>query len=152
MAAQHPHGSPDNEIEAREVHLSGSIFLRSVLVAAGFLFLGLGIIGIFLPLLPTTPFLLLTAACFARGSDRSYRWLMRNRVVGPYIRDWREHRSLTRRTKLVILSALWATFFLSSVFVMPVPAAQAGIFIIPIGITLFLSTIPTRQRVEETSG
>lgn len=63
---------------------------RALLLSAGFVSLAVGILGIFLPLLPTTPFLLLSAACFARSSERFHRWLLGHPRLGPPIRDWQE--------------------------------------------------------------
>ncbi len=81
--------------------------LKSLLIAVGLLSLGLGIVGIALPVLPTTPFLLLAAACFARSSERLYFWLLSHRWFGPYLRNWREHKAITLRAKVIILISLW---------------------------------------------
>ncbi|MDH3789885.1 MAG: YbaN family protein [Xanthomonadales bacterium] len=67
----------------------------------GFVFLGLGTLGIVLPLLPTTPFVLLSAACFARSSERWHRWLLANETFGPMIRNWEEHRCISCRVKII---------------------------------------------------
>ena len=68
---------------------------------AGLVSLALGVIGIFLPLLPTTPLLLLAAYCFGRGSERLLKWLLEHPRLGPPIRDWREHRAISRRAKIL---------------------------------------------------
>lgn len=73
---------------------------------AGGLALVLGVIGIFLPGLPTTPFILLAAACFAKSSPRVHQWMLRHRLLGPMLRNWEEHRSLTRRTKYVAIISM----------------------------------------------
>lgn len=67
----------------------------------GFVFLGLGALGIALPLLPTTPFVLLSAACFARSSERWHRWLLANETFGPMIRNWEDKRCITCRVKTI---------------------------------------------------
>ncbi len=72
----------------------------------GFVFVGLGAIGIFLPLLPTTPFLLVAAACFAKSSDKWHKWLLSNRVFGPVIINWQENRCISLRTKIVAVSLI----------------------------------------------
>ena len=72
---------------------------RPLLLAAGLLFLALGAVGIFLPLLPTTPFLLLAAACFSRSSRRMHAWLLQNRLFGPILREWEERGAIERRIK-----------------------------------------------------
>jgi len=84
--------------------------LKKALIALlGFISLALAAAGTLLPLLPTTPFLLLAAGCFMRSSDRLYRWLMSRRWVGTYIRNYREYKALTSFAKLVILIVLWVT-------------------------------------------
>jgi uncharacterized membrane protein YbaN (DUF454 family) len=67
---------------------------------AGCISVGLGFLGLFLPLLPTTPFLLLAALCFSRGSERLHAWLIGHPQMGPIIRDWNEHRTIRPRVKL----------------------------------------------------
>jgi uncharacterized membrane protein YbaN (DUF454 family) len=75
--------------------------LRWLLSSVGGICVGLGVLGIFVPLLPTTPFLLVAAACFVRSSDRLYQRLITHRTLGPYIRNYREHRAITRRARIV---------------------------------------------------
>ena len=70
----------------------------------GFIFLGLGVIGVFLPLLPTTPFLLVSAACFAKSSEKWHRWLLSNRIFGPIIADWQERKCISFTTKVIAIS------------------------------------------------
>ena len=84
-----------------------SRFMRAVLIVCGTLFVALGTLGIFLPLLPTTVFLLLAAACYARSSERFYRKLIESRWLGPYIRNHREGRGMRRRDKVVTVVMLW---------------------------------------------
>jgi len=82
--------------------------LRKIALAtAGVLCVGLGVLGIFLPVLPTTPFLLLAAACFVRSSDRLYNWLIHHKWFGAYIRNYREHRAVTLKSKIIALVMLW---------------------------------------------
>ncbi|MEW5983247.1 MAG: YbaN family protein [Acidobacteriota bacterium] len=83
--------------------------VRIVLIAAGSVFVVLGILGMFLPLVPTTVFLLLAAWCYARSSDRFHRWLLDNRLFGDYIRNYRDGRGLSVREKAVTLGMLWAS-------------------------------------------
>ena len=70
----------------------------------GFIFLGLGLIGVFLPLLPTTPFLLLSAGCFAKSSEKWHRWLLSSRIFGPTIKDWQEKKCISVSTKVIAIS------------------------------------------------
>ena len=82
---------------------------KYILISLGFLFLGLGVLGVFLPLLPTTPFLLLSVSCFCRSSQRFYSWLLNHRIFGRYIRNYRERRAIDLKTKWFALIVLWAT-------------------------------------------
>ncbi len=86
-----------------------SNFSRWVLIIVGSFFAGLGILGIFLPLLPTTPFLLLAAACYIRSSERLYNWLMNNKWIGRYIKNYIEGKGIPLKSKVLSISALWIT-------------------------------------------
>ena len=79
---------------------------RAILLVCGFLCLGFGVAGAVLPVLPTTPFLLLAAACFARSSERWHQWLLTNRFTGPVIESWETNRCISRRTKAVAISSM----------------------------------------------
>ena len=91
--------------------------IKILLVTAGFVSIILGVIGIIVPLLPTTPFLLLSAACFFRGSDRLYHWLIKHKTLGRNIRNYREHKAISLKTKFVSISLLWITMLYSIVFI-----------------------------------
>lgn len=101
--------------------------LRPLLVAAGFVSIGLGVAGIFLPVLPTTPFLLLSAWCFARSSPRLYRKLLQNRHLGLYIRRFREQRALPLRVKVVSCLMVWISLLGCALFA-PVPVWVRPVF------------------------
>lgn len=73
---------------------------------AGFVFLGLAFIGVLLPLVPATPFVLLAAACFARSSEKWYRWLLASNLFGPMIRNWQQRRCVDLRIKVVALLSM----------------------------------------------
>ena len=90
--------------------------IRWLLVTAGVLSVGLAILGIFLPLLPTTPLLLLGAGCFLRSSPRMYKWLITRRWFGKYIQHYREHRAVTTQARLVTLALLWVVIGTTAVF------------------------------------
>ncbi|MFI3247778.1 MAG: YbaN family protein [Rikenellaceae bacterium] len=83
--------------------------MKIIFIIIGVLSLILGTLGIFIPLLPTTPFLLLSAALFVRSSPRLYSWLIKNPVLGKYIRNYRENRSVPMRVKVTSLVMLWAS-------------------------------------------
>ena len=79
---------------------------RTLLITCGFIAVALGVIGAVLPVLPTTPFLLVAAACFAQSSERWLQWLLNNRYAGPLIRDWETNRCFSLRTKIVAISSM----------------------------------------------
>jgi hypothetical protein len=86
---------------------------RWILILVGHVCVLVGLIGAFVPLLPTTPFLLLAAACYLRSSERYYRWLAENRLFGPVIRDYERKRAVSVRTKVIALTLLWASLLYS---------------------------------------
>lgn len=87
-------------------------FLRFFLLLSGFLALALGVLGIFLPVLPTTPFVLLSAWCFLKSSSRAHQWIYRQAFLGSALRHWEENRSISRRTKIVALSMILSSCIL----------------------------------------
>jgi uncharacterized protein len=97
---------------------------RLFLVIVGLLSLGLAIIGIFLPLIPTTPLLLLAAACFIRSSDRLYNWLITNKYLGPYIKNYREGNGIPLTAKIIGVSLLWVSMLFTILFVVPLMAIK----------------------------
>ncbi|HCV23524.1 MAG: hypothetical protein CME13_09965 [Gemmatimonadetes bacterium] len=102
-----------------------------------------GLIGILLPLVPTTPFLLLAAWCFARSSPRFYRLLLGNRWLGPYIRNYREGRGLTMAAKVSTLVVLWLAIASTVWFIAPMPWARVVLLTIATGVTIYLLRLPT---------
>ena len=115
---------------------------RVLLIICGTISLALGIIGIVIPVLPTTPFLLLAAACYARSSEKFYNWLMGNRVFGSYIRNYREGRGIPLKVKAIAITFLWATILLS-MFFMESFFVRITLLIIAILVTLHISMIKT---------
>ena len=109
-------------------------------------FVGLGLLGIFLPILPTTPFLLLAAACYAKGSQRFLHWLLANRYLGAYIRNYRERRGIPLRTKIIGLSVLWATIGYSCFVAIDGRWVRLLLLAIAGGVTVHLIRFPTLTR------
>ena len=88
------------------------------MIIAGTFCLVLGIIGIFVPLLPTTPLLLLSAAAYLKGSERLYNWLINHKYLGAYIRNFREHKAIPLRAKIISVSLLWGTIGYCIIFLL----------------------------------
>jgi uncharacterized membrane protein YbaN (DUF454 family) len=107
-------------------------------VFAGLTFLGIGAVGVFVPLLPTTPFLLLAAACFLRSSERLYHWLMNHRIFGSYIRNYREHRAMSLPSKIFVLALLWLTMSYAILSVVKILFVQILLLLIAIGVTVHI--------------
>lgn len=120
--------------------------MRYLLNIAGSIFLGLGIIGIFVPLLPTTPFLLLAAACYARGSRRLHAWLMSRPRLGEYIRRYREGKGIPLAVKVWTVGLLWLTIGYSAVVVVKSSMLRVVLFVIALGVTVHIITRPTSKR------
>ena len=120
--------------------------VRWLLWLAGTVSLGLGIVGVVLPGLPTTPFVLLAAACYARASPRLHGWLLRHRVFGPMVRDWETHRSLTRRTKTVAQVSMVLMVGLSAWGLRDRPVLLAVVLVAALIGVWVVARIPTRQR------
>ncbi len=89
--------------------------MRALWLATGGLFLGFGLLGVVLPVLPTTPFLLLAAGCFAKSSPRLHGWLLSHRLFGPPIRNWEENGAISRPAKRLAAGSMAAVFALSLV-------------------------------------
>ena len=119
---------------------------RGFLVLIGVLSVAIGAIGIFVPLLPTTPFLLLAAACFIRSSDRLYAWLIHHRWFGSYIRNYREHRAMSLPAKITVLTLLWVVIGYSAFFVVQVAWVRVLLVVIALGVTIHLLQLTTLKR------
>jgi uncharacterized membrane protein YbaN (DUF454 family) len=118
---------------------------RRLLIGAGTLSTGLGIIGIFVPILPTTPFLLLAAACYMRSSERFYQWLINNRIFGAYVRNYIEGRGMPVRIKIFTILLLWLAIGLSITFGVQNIVIRIVLICIAIGVTAHIVLIKKRK-------
>lgn len=117
--------------------------MRYLLAALGLLSLGLGILGIFLPVLPTTPLLLLAAALFLRSSRPLYDWLMNHPKLGPYIRNFMEHKAIPLRVKVISVSMVWITLLYCALAVADHWAFRLFFVALAIGITVHILSYKT---------
>ena len=123
-----------------------SRFLRFLLITIGLASTGLGIIGIFVPLLPTTPFLLLAAACFARSSERFHSWLVNHNRLGPIIRGYLDGSGIPLRAKRIAIALVWLTLPPSALLLVPPVWAKTLLVLLAISITWYLLRLPTLQE------
>jgi len=111
---------------------------RVLWIAVGGICMGLGVAGAFLPLLPTTPFLLLAASCYARSSPRRLQRLLNNRWFGPYLRNYRAGRGIPVHVKAWTLGLLWTTISLSAVFATALLWVRILLGLIALGVTIHI--------------
>jgi uncharacterized membrane protein YbaN (DUF454 family) len=126
----------------REVMLPNR-FIRGLLIVAGTICVGLGVLGILLPLLPTTPFLLLAAACYGSSSRRFYRWLLNNRWFGNYLRDYREKKGVPLKVKLSAIFLLWVTILFAALFVVDILVVRTVLVVTAGVVTIHVLRIRT---------
>ncbi len=120
---------------------------RYLLIALGTLCLAIGIVGIFTPILPTTPFLLLAAFCYLRSSARFHRWLMNNRVFGGYIRSYTEGRGIPLKVKLFTITLLWVTIGIS-IWLVANMIVTIVLLVVAVGVSLHIAFI--RRKKDRT--
>jgi len=118
-------------------------WVRVVLIVGGTSSVAIGILGIFVPVLPTTPFLLLAAACYARSSQRFYDWLLNNKYFGNYIRNYRERKGIPLKGKALTLALLWATIGCSVVFAVEILFVRVLLILIAIGVSIHIFSLRT---------
>jgi uncharacterized membrane protein YbaN (DUF454 family) len=122
-------------------HPLGRVFL----FAGGWACVVLGVIGIFLPVLPTTPFLLLAAGCFARSSPRFYQWLINNKRLGPWIRDYLEGNGIPLKGKVYAIGLMWISIGFSC-WLVPLVWARVFMLISAVLVTVYIARQKTRPK------
>jgi uncharacterized membrane protein YbaN (DUF454 family) len=127
--------------------MSGGRVSRLLWVTAGTISLAVGIVGIAVPILPTTPFVLIAAACYLRGSKRMYDWMVENRYIGSYLRDYMEGRGISIRAKATSVAVLWALILLSAIFATSNSAIRIVLLAIAVAVTAHLVTL--RGKTED---
>jgi uncharacterized membrane protein YbaN (DUF454 family) len=119
-----------------------NLALRWTLLFSGFLATALGVLGIFLPVLPTVPFFLLALACFARSSEQSYNWLLDHAHFGPIIRPFINGQGMTRASKVKAIALVWASISLSAFYLVELDWVRWLLLLISCGVTLYLLKLP----------
>ena len=119
---------------------------RVLLMIAGTVSLTFALIGLVLPLIPTTPFLLLTAACYCRSSERLYNWLITNKWFGEYIKNYTEGKGIPLKTKIFALTILWVTIGISALLLVPIFIVQLILLVIAIAVSIHILRLPTYRR------
>lgn len=127
---------------ANAPHLRHPPAIRWLLLIAGWISLVLGLIGILLPVMPTTPFLLLAAACFLRSSPRFYHWLVNHRWLGPYLRLYLDGKGIPRRAKIGIITILWLTMTPTALLIVPWRWLSAVLLLIALAVSWYIARMP----------
>lgn len=136
---------PDPIDYGSEVKLEERTWLRRIYWTAGTLALVVGIVGIFLPVLPTVPFILLASVCYARASRRLYNWLMNHRWFGPPLRDWKRTKTLPSKVKVMAISMIAISASVSVFFLIPLMPVKIFVAVCCTAVSLYLAfVIPTR--------
>jgi len=121
--------------------------VKIVLLSLGIVSLALGFIGVFVPLLPTTPFALLSAYLFARSSPKLHNWLLNNRVFGKYIRDYNNEKSIPLKIKIVSVSMLWSTILFSVFYLLKDRwYLQLLLVAIALGVSFHILSLKTKKQ------
>jgi uncharacterized membrane protein YbaN (DUF454 family) len=114
---------------------------RWLLLAAGGLCLGVGFVGIFLPLVPTTPLVIVAAICFARSSQRAYGWLTSNRLFGGHLRDYLEGKGLAWKARLAVLGFMWLVTGLTALLVVENLAIRSALVVVAVAVTIHVALL-----------
>lgn len=133
----HPPSPPLRRSHRRE--------LRLLFLLCGCACVALGVAGIMLPVLPTTPFMLLAAACFARSSERFHRWLLTHPLFGATVREWEQYRSVRRRTKRIAILTMAITLGVSILFFVSSRPLQIALAFFGLALALYLHRLPSRD-------
>lgn len=119
---------------------------RYLYFISGVLLVAIGVIGIFLPILPTTIFLILASACFIKSSSKANEWLRNHKILGMYIKNYQDGTGLTLKSKIINITLLWIMISASAIFFTDLWYMRLLLFGIAIGVTLHLLMIKTKKE------
>jgi hypothetical protein len=131
-----------NWLVANPAHVKNDL-LRWLLIGIGWVAIVAGVIGLFLPLVPTVPLLLLAAACFARSSERFHTWLVEHNHLGPLVRDYLNGTGIPHKAKWMAVGMVWVTVPTSALLFVPVFWVKMVLLAIAAGVTIYLIRLPT---------
>ncbi len=120
--------------------------VKILLITLGTFLIGISIVGIFIPVLPTTPLLLLAAALYAKSSRRFYNWLINNRILGRYIKDYREGKGIPLKVKIITISILWITIGYSAIFAIDILWVRILLVLIAVGVTIHIASMKPKVK------
>jgi uncharacterized membrane protein YbaN (DUF454 family) len=128
------------------IQQSSNKVVKYILASLGLISLFMGILGIFLPLLPTTPFLLLSAALFMKSSTRLYNWLMNHKYLGKYLKNYIQHKTISTKTKISAISLLWITILTSVIFITEKILVKIVLLAIAIAVTIHILSFKSNKE------
>jgi len=131
---------------SKEIKQASNKVVKYILASLGLLSLFLGVLGIFLPLLPTTPFLLLSAALFMKSSTRLYNWLMNHKYLGKYLQNYILHKTISIRTKISAISLLWIAILASVIIIIEKVIVKIVLLAIAIAVTIHILSFKSNKE------
>lgn len=132
------------KFEVGTAKLSG--IYRIAYLISGFLLVAIGVIGIFLPLLPTTIFLILASACFVKSSPKANEWLRNHKILGVYLKNYQDKTGLTIKSKIISIVFLWISISLSGYFLTNEPYIRLILLAIAVGVSIHIIFIKTMKQ------
>lgn len=148
-SAKDPVADPDSERSSR--HSDTPASMRWVWLGLGWFFFALGIIGAFLPIVPTTPFMLLAAACFSRGSQRLHQWLLDQPTFGPSLRDWEDYGVIRKKGKVLSIATIVVFFSATLIFVNVPLGVKAVVALTGLGVITFIGSRPSEPPPSQST-
>lgn len=130
-------------MKEQELNISKNKLKRGLFITIGFIMVGIGTLGIFLPVLPSTVFFLMAAYLFARSSEKFYIWLHENKLFGRQLKNYREGRGMSMKTKVVLIVLLWISILISVLFAVENYILKFILIVILFGVTFYLVRLKT---------
>jgi uncharacterized membrane protein YbaN (DUF454 family) len=129
-----------------DTRINKTTIIRYAYLISGFLMVAIGIIGIFLPILPTTIFLILASACFVKSSPKVNDWLRNNKFLSPYLKNYQDKTGLSIQMKIFTISFLWLSISLSAFYLTNEFYIKVILFVIAVGVSIHLIMVKTKKN------